>query len=275
MINLRPYLSSVLVVLAGTPFLLAADGGMPAQPANNDQPQVLPFQAPVDATQQGAGSGGGLAYQLQVMQQDMRDLRGTVEDLQHQIKQIQSTQQDRYLDLDKRIQNLKQQLGQRGGAPAQTQAAPAVGNTTVPDNVNDEAPIKSQSKGEKALYENALSLIRKRQYNTAITQLQAVIAQYPSGDFTANAYYWLGEVYAALPTPDYDKARQALAQVTTYFPQSRKVPDAMYKLGKVYFYMGDCQRAADTLNQVVKNYPGTSVANLAKAFLHDSVNCKS
>lgn len=272
MINLRPTISGVLLVLV-SPFLLAADGGTQAQPSSNDQPQVVPFQAPVGGNNQAAPSGGELAYQLQLMQQDVRDLRGTVEDLQHQVKQIQSTQQDRYLDLDKRIQNLQQQLSQGGGT--QAPVTMSGGSAEAPAAVDEGTPASAQGTGEKALYENALSLIRKHQYNKSITQLQAVIAQYPSGEFTANAYYWLGEVYAALPDPDYNKARQALAQVTTYFPKSRKVPDAMYKLGKVYFFMGDCKRAATTLDQVVKNYPGTSVAKLAQSFLHDSINCKN
>lgn len=271
MISLRPYLYGVLAVLVGTPFLLAADNGVQVQNLSNDQPKVIPFQAPVDNEKQPKESGGEIVYQLQVLQQDLQDLRGKVEDLQHQIKQIQSTQQSRYLDLDKRIQNLQQQVAQGGGA-ANSQT-PASGGSEIAD-VNKEAPVSSGSTSEKSLYEKALDLIRKRQYQDSIKQLQAVISQYPNGDLTANAYYWLGEVYAALPSPDYEKSRQALAQVTTYFPKSRKVPDAMYKLGKVYFMMGDCKRSQDTLNQVVKNYPGKSVAKLAESFLHDNVHCK-
>ena len=77
-----------------------------------------------------------------------------------------------------------------------------------------------------------------------------------------------------MPTPDYDKARQALSQVTTYFPKSNKVPDALYKLGKVYFLMGECKQSLDTLNKVVSDYQGRSVAKLAASFLHDNVHCK-
>lgn len=273
MISLRPYMYGVLAILAGAPFLLGADNGVQVQSLSNDQPKVLPFQAPVDNEKQPKESGGQLVYQLQVLEQQVSDLRGTVEDLQHQIKQIQSTQQSRYLDLDKRIQNLQQQLSQAGGA-GQGQAQSSASNGGEIADVGKEGPVNSNSASEKTLYEKALDLIRKRQYQDAITQLQAVISQYPNGDLTSNAYYWLGEVYAALPSPDYEKSRQALTQVTTYFPKSRKVPDAMYKLGKVYFLMGECKRSRDMLNKVVKDYQGKSVAKLAESFLHDNVHCQ-
>ena len=269
MFNPRPYLTGVLVILASTPFLFAADNGVQVENLSSDQPKVVPFQAPVDTDKsQPAQSGGEMAYQIQVLQQDTRDLRGMVEDLQHQIKQIQKTQESRYLDLDKRIQNLQQELAKLAAANA------AAANSGDIADVNKEEPISSGGTGEKADYEKALDMIRKRKYDAALTQLQMVISKYPNGDYTANAYYWMGEVYAALPKPDYDKSRQALAQVTTYFPKSRKVPDAMYKLGKVYFLMGDCKRARETLEQVVNNYKGKAVANLAAAFLRDNVHCK-
>lgn len=272
MISLRPCLSGVLVIIASAPFLLGADNGVQVQSISTDQPKEIPFQAPVDTDKPQKQSGGELVYQLQVLQQDLQDLRGNVEDLQHQIKEIQSTQQSRYLDLDKRIQNLQQQLNQRGGQNPSGSVAQNQQGTI--DDVNKEAPTSSSSASEKAMYDKALDMIRNRKFNDAITQLQAVIAKYPNGDLTANTYYWLGEVYAALPNPDYDKARQALAQVTTYFPKSRKVPDAMYKLGKVYYYMGDCKRSKEMLNKVVQDYQGKSVAKLAESFLHDNTDCK-
>lgn len=205
-------------------------------------------------------------YQLQVLQQEVLDLRGLVEELTYQQKRSQATQEERYLELDARLQNLQQQLS--GGAPAGSTAAGA----EIVDT-SQEPRISTGSAGEKALYETALDLIRNRQYELAVTQLQAVISQYPEGAYTANAYYWLGEVHAAKPEPDYEKARQALAQVITFFPNDPKVPDAAFKLGKVYHLMGDCSRARDLLQQVARDHRGKSVAGLAEAYLRDHVSC--
>ncbi len=231
--------------------------------------EVLPFQAPVeDGTSKPVEMDGMEGqYQMQLMQRDVMELRGLVEELTHQIEKMRATQEDRYLELDKRFQDLSRQVP--GTIPAT-----GVGDTS---GVDDPGPqvVEQTAQDEKTLYETALELIRNRQYDLAITQLQAVIAQYPDGHYAPNAYYWLGEVYAAKPPPDYEAARQALAQVITFFPDHRKVPDAAFKLGKVYNLMGDCVRATDILNQVIEQQKGKSVAKLAETYLRDKVNCEA
>ena len=85
----------------------------------------------------------------------------------------------------------------------------------------------------------------------------------------------MGEVYAAMPTPEYENARQAFVQVITFFPDHRKVPDAAFKLGKVHHLMGDCDKAKELLSKVVEQYQGKSVAKLASSYLRDGmVNCQ-
>lgn len=276
MISFRPYKNGVLV-LAFTPFLFAAQNPVaveslsaPQESRRSQGPQEMPYEPPVEEEPAGGEMAGiDTQYRLQILQQEVQELRGIVEELTYQLDRMRSTQEDRYLELDSRFQDLQQQVS--SGARPRSDTA-ATSSTDIAD-VDAEEEIVSGSRSEKALYETALELIRNRQYDLAITQLQAVITQYPEGDFTANAYYWLGEVYAAKPQPDYEQARQALAQVITFFPNSRKVPDAAFKLGKVYHLMGDCDRATELLSQVVKEHRGKSVAKLAESYLRDKVDC--
>ena len=108
---------------------------------------------------------------------------------------------------------------------------------------------------EKALYDTAHELIRNRQYEMATEQLQATIESYPNGRLSANVYYWLGQAYAAMPRPEYEKSRQALTQVIAFYPEHQKVPDAAFKLGTVHHLLGDCSRARELLNQVIEQHP--------------------
>lgn len=214
---------------------------------------TLPYQPPIEDEFSQAPSAGETQYQVQLLQQEVQELRGLVEELTYKLEQMQRTQNDRYLELDGRFQRLQ---------------------TDTPVEQNSSTPVTGQigettGEDEKTLYDNAVELIRARQYDLAISQLEGVISRYPDGVFTANAYYWLGEVHAAKPEPDYEAARQALAQVITYFPDNRKVPDAAFKLGKVYHLTGDCQRATELLNQVVDQHQGTTVAKLASDYLRD------
>lgn len=221
----------------------------------------LPFQAPLDSepkTQSNAGSSnlGDMHYQMQILQQEVEQLRGLVESLSHSLKQLKATQDGRYLELDSRFQNLRL----------------AEGKSEVSANTGDSNQgFAVAAQDEKTIYESAIQLIRGHQYDLAISQLQGLIDQYPNGSLTPNAYYWLGEVYAAKPEPDYENARKALSQVITFFPEHRKVPDAAFKLGKVYHLMGNCKRATELLRQVISEQQGRSVSKLAESYLRDKV----
>ena len=244
---------------------------------SSETAEVIPFQRPIeDESPNTVGSessavslnNGGMEgqYQLQLLQQEVMDLRGQVENLTYQLQKMRTTQEDRYLELDKRFQNL---------SSSNTSAGPIINNGPSSEEVpNDDVPPVQGGQDEKTLYDTALELIRNRQYDLAISQLEAVISQYPDGEYAPNAYYWLGEVHAAKPEPDYDSARKALAQVITFFPDHRKVPDAAFKLGKVYNLMGDCTRATDILNQVIEQQKGTTVSRLAESYLKDNVICE-
>ncbi|MBL8245781.1 MAG: tetratricopeptide repeat protein, partial [Rhodanobacteraceae bacterium] len=51
------------------------------------------------------------------------------------------------------------------------------------------------------------------------------------------------------------------------FPDSRKAPDGLLKVGYCQYELGDTQRAASTLNEVVSRFPDTPVARLAQGRL--------
>jgi len=269
-----------LLLLTSAPFLFAAGNdairvesrnapdAIRVESRNAPAPQQLPFQPPIENA--APFSGIEAEYQAQLIEQEVQTLRGLVEELQYQLKRMKKTQDDRYLELDSRFQDLREQR-------LTGTLATAGSKETAGTQPAAEAGVSvTHSQDEKSLYDTALELIRNRQYELAITQLQAVIDRFPAGEYAPNAYYWLGEVYAAMPEPDYEKARQAWAQVITFFPAHRKVPDAAFKLGKVHHLMGDCDKAKQLLNKVVEQYQGKSVAKLATSYLHDSMtNCKS
>jgi len=256
----HPLLSGVLIpaiwVVVSMPlFVSAAHSPVPVESRGS----VVSYQPPIEEESRSGGMES--QYQLQLLQQEVMELRGLVEQLQHELSRLKSIQDDRYLELDARLQQLLK---------ANVQAP-----QLVPEDPEEEAAVAvvDENFNEKDLYQTTQILIRNRQYEMAITQLEALIARFPDGEYTANAYYWLGQVQAAKTNPDFEKARLALAQVITYFPEHRKVPDAAYALGKVYYTLGDCERAIDLLEQVIDQYPGKSAAKLAKNYLSDSVNC--
>ncbi len=253
----HPLLSGVLIpticVVVSTPlFVSAAQSPVPIE----SRESVVSYQPPIE--EEVAADGIENQYQMQLLQQEVMELRGLVEQLRYDLGGLKSIQDDRYLELDARLQQV---LKTKPQPPPENPLATA------------EGPVVDANLSDKDMYETMQELIRNRQYEMAITQIKALIARFPDGDYTANAYYWLGQVQASKTNPDFEKARQALAQVISYFPDHNKVPDATYALGKVYYTLGDCERATDLLQQVIDQYPGMSAAKLAGNYLRESVNC--
>ena len=209
-------------------------------------------------------------YQLQLLQQEVMTLRGQIEELRYELQRGKAIQDDRYLELDRRLQGLSES--------ASSQAVVATGAITDTegnqvDSSQADASPEQVVVSEKLLYDSAHEHIRTRQYDLAIDGLTDVMKQVPDGTYTPNAYYWLGQVQAAKTPPDYEKARQALVQVINGFPDHSKVPDATFKLGKIYHVMGDCQRGKDLLSQVARDYRDKTAGTLAQRYLDNNIDC--
>ena len=187
-----------------------------------------------------------LFYQLQVLQEELQQLRGMVEQQAHQIRRMERDQQDRYMDLDRRLTQ---------GAASR---APARPSPSVPPAQVSAAP------SERDAYSSAFDLMKARQYDASADAFNQLIVDYPNGEFTPNAFYWLGELYLA--RSELERARQSFAQVTNLFPDHLKVSDALYKLGVVYHRLGDNARALQYLNRVRQQYPESSAAGLAETY---------
>ena len=224
----------------------------------------LLYRPPIE--DESAESSLDALYQAQLLQQEVMELRGQVEELSYQLDKMQRVHDERYLELDSRLQQLLT------SQPAPRLVAPEL---VDPPLLEPQAPEGTAGLDEKSIYDMSLQLIRNHQYDQAIKQLDSLIARFPDGEFTANAYYWLGEVHMALGEPNYERARQALAQVITFFPEHHRVPDAAFKLGQVYHLLGDCERAETLLKQVISQHQGKSVAKLATTYLRDTLVCEA
>ena len=92
------------------------------------------------------------------------------------------------------------------------------------------------------------------------------LKKYPSGDFAGNSCYWLGEIF--LLKNQLPQAREWFAKLIESFPNSNKVPDAKFKLGKVYHLMGDKIHAKALLNEAAAG--SGDAARLATQYLKDN-----
>ena len=194
---------------------------------------------------------GDLYYQLQVLQAELRDLRGELEEQKYLLQTLERDHQDRYVELDKRLSSLNEDpLAQFSQTGDQLPRAGFVKDST------------SASKGsERDEYGMAIDLMRARKFQEAISSFQALIETFPNGRYTANCFYWLGELFVA--TGEKELGRQNFMQVINLYPDNQKVPDALYKLGRIYIDLGDMDIGQRYLSRVMENHPESSAAKLA------------
>jgi tol-pal system protein YbgF len=185
-----------------------------------------------------------LSQRIDVLETQMRQLRGELEELQNSSDTLRKQQRDLYADLDRRLTALQ------AGAKTGSGDGSAGGGAAATD-----------AGGDQAAYSRAFDALKSTDYAGAITRFRDFIRTYPQSQLGGNAQYWLGEAYYV--THDYDNAVIAFRAVGDQYPQSPKVPDALVKLGLTQIDQKKLVDARATLKQVVQRFPGTDAAKLA------------
>mgnify|MGYP002151889941 FL=1 len=253
--------------------LVASNSSEPTQAPNAYKPKA-----------QTVSGNSELFFMLEQLQQEVRYLRGMLEEQENQIHRLKLNSKNRYRDIDSRVLDLSKKLS--GASPIKSPSVSAIGSSlstpVVPvgvigtkESVNDvDAPasvpkvtaanVSLPSEAQKREYQQAYALIKEKNFEEAIKGLHLFIERYPEGDLAGNAYYWLGEVYLVLP--QLEQAKQAFSVVVSAFPKHRKAPDALFKLGVSYDRLQDPAKSEQYLNEVQSKFPESTAAKLARSY---------
>ena len=220
------------------------------------QPPVETTTAPITGT-----DSGSLMLRVQQLEADVRRLNGLLEEATQALRLLEAQSLERYVDLDRRLAS---------GAAAENDEV--AGSTDVaPIPAPSDTPAAGHTvdaqEGEEAAYRAAYELVREREFDDAVAAFTAFLADFPFGRYAPNAHYWLGELYLVLDPPDPELARQNFKLLLDQYPADPKVPDALYKLGRVQFIKGNRQRSKEYLDEVIREYPSHAAAQLARQFL--------
>ena len=227
-----------------------------------------------------------LVIQIQQLQDEVRMLRGMLEDQTIQLENLSKSQRDQYLDLDQRITGMRgsssgpalsgRPVNTTGARPAPTKVQPAIREDVpdvrpaldTPSSVNAIATPDTQARematspeAEKAAYDQGFQSLKDLKYADSAQQFSAFVVQYPNSDYADNAQYWLGESYYV--TRNYDIALEAFQKLLSNYPDSPKVPDGLLKIGYTHYELKQWDQARAALVQVQEQYPDTTLARLA------------
>lgn len=236
-------------------------------------------------------SGSDLMLRMQQIQQEMQELRGLVETQQFELQKLQRQQRDQFMDIDARLGG-----NQPGGAADQTASpagiAGAAGgalDASVPDlkppaGEEPAAPIaaptpaspgalgipslpspETTAGNERDAYRDAFELLKQRQYPQAIDAFNELLRQYPQGQYTDNARYWLGETYYV--QRNYPAALAEFDRLVQLNANSPRVPGALLKIGYIQYEQESYDQAQAALRKVMTQYPDSTEARLAQSRL--------
>ena len=220
------------------------------------QPPVETTTAPITGT-----DSGSLMLRVQQLEADVRRLNGLLEEATQALRLLEAQSLERYVDLDRRLASGAAEENDEVAGSTDVAPIPAPSDTPAAGRAVDA------QEGEEAAYRAAYELVREREFDDAVSAFTAFLADFPFGRYAPNAHYWLGELYLVLDPPDPELARQNFKLLLDQYPADPKVPDALYKLGRVQFIKGNRQRSKEYLDEVIREYPSHAAAQLARQFL--------
>ncbi len=119
----------------------------------------------------------------------------------------------------------------------------------------------------RAEYQKYLDAARAGNHEYAAQGLRSFLDQHPRDELADNAQYWLAETYYARKR--YPLAAVEFEKVVARYPRGNKLPDALLKIGYCRALEGKRADAIAVLRRLIRSYPGSGPATLARAKLEE------
>ncbi len=158
-------------------------------------------------------------------------------------------------DLEKNVSREDKSAGKEGKSDT-----PAVTKQAI---TAEKTKIKAQ-KSAKEGYDAAYKLYKENAYRQAIEEFRAFLKGYPDSELAGNARYWLGECYY-----QQERYEEAILEYEKVVREHKgpKIPAALLKQGLAFHHIGDIKNANFLMEKLIKEYPKTEQAEVARANL--------
>jgi tol-pal system protein YbgF len=145
--------------------------------------------------------------------------------------------------------------------------------SNVPDKIvkppANAAGAKDASKKQdkETMYAAAYQTFKNGNYDKSRTEFKNFLAAYPDTEYAGNSQFWIGECYFF--EKNYEQAILEYEKVSKNYPKGNKVPYALLKQGLAFLNLNDKTSAKLILQQVIKDFPNTNQARIARSKLQE------
>lgn len=149
--------------------------------------------------------------------------------------------------------------------PERQAGSPKRLSPAVPAKPARHLPASVREGNPERFYRKSLALYRAGDYEKARNGFLAFLETHPDHALAQNARYWIGECHYA--QGQYREAGVAFRMVLVEYREGNKIPDAFFKLGLCYHRRGKTDEARTHWERLVRRYPGSRAAGLARKYL--------
>ncbi|WP_405041574.1 tol-pal system protein YbgF [Polaromonas sp.] len=179
-----------------------------------------------------------LSNQIETLRNELANLRGQNEQLARGVADMQRTQKDLSQGVNERLRKFEP------------------GKVTVDGREFVAEPAESQE------FEAALATLRKGDFVTAQTGFVNFLKRYPQTGYRSSSLFWLGNAQYA--SRNYREAVTNFRTLVATDAEHMRAPEALLSLANCQVELKDTRAARKSLEDLVKAYPQSEAASVAK-----------
>jgi len=155
--------------------------------------------------------------------------------------------------------------------PAVARPAPTTATTLPPapaedpwrrDVAREQAEAGTVNVPERAQYLQLMDGLAKKDCARSVPQLNSFATANRESPLADDALYWAARCYAA--SGDQNQAISKFYDVVTRYPKGSKAPASLLAQGNIFVSMGDTPDARLALSKLIRDYPNSEEAALAR-----------
>jgi tol-pal system protein YbgF len=154
--------------------------------------------------------------------------------------------------------------GSAAAAPTDPAAPGAPAATPPPAGAAPPAQVAPGMSPQK-LWDLAYSDYAAGQWPLAIQGFETYVRAFPKNERANEAQFYIGE--ALQLDGKFKEAIAAFDKVISDYPQGSRVPDAYYKRGVMYTRLNQNDKARESFELAIKNFPDSEASRMAKQML--------